>query len=95
MTFHKTCQTNIRTVRALAIAAACITLAGAPSFAFSPDAQQMCTGDALRLCGSEIPNIARITACMHRQKAKVSPGCRAVMDRDAGATRRTTRTAAD
>ena len=52
------------------------------------DAQQMCTGDAMRLCGHEIPNVQRITACMHKQRANVSAGCRAVMDRDNTARRR-------
>ena len=42
----------------------------------------MCTGDAFRLCGSEIPNIERITACMIKQRASLSTGCRAVMDHD-------------
>ena len=48
----------------------------------------MCTGDALRLCGHEVPNVQRITACMVRLRAQVSPGCRAVMDRDHAARRR-------
>ena len=48
----------------------------------------MCTGDAMRLCGHEIPNVQRITACMVRNRAHVSPGCRAVMDRDHSARRR-------
>jgi hypothetical protein len=52
------------------------------SFAFSAEAQQMCTGDAFRLCSSEIPNIDRITACMMKQRTSLSSGCRAVMDRD-------------
>ena len=51
-------------------------------FAFSAEAQQMCTGDAFRLCSSEIPNIPKITACMIKQRANLSSGCRAVMDRD-------------
>ncbi|MFT4118519.1 hypothetical protein [Bradyrhizobium sp.] len=50
--------------------------------AFSADAQQMCTADAFRLCGAEIPNIPRITACMIQHRSDLSPGCRAVMDRD-------------
>lgn len=54
-------------------------------FAFSSEAQQMCTGDAFRLCGSEIPDISRITACMIRQRTSLSTGCRAVMDRDMAA----------
>jgi hypothetical protein len=51
-------------------------------YAFSPEAQQMCTSDAFRLCSSEIPDITRITACMMRQRASLSSGCRTVMDRD-------------
>jgi len=52
------------------------------SQAFSPEAQQMCTGDAFRLCSSEIPNIPRITACMMQHRADLSASCRTVMDRD-------------
>jgi hypothetical protein len=50
--------------------------------AFSPEAQRMCTGDAFRLCSSEIPDISRVTACMMKQRASLSSGCRTVMDRD-------------
>jgi hypothetical protein len=52
------------------------------SFAFSPEAQQMCTGDAFRLCSSAIPNVSAVTACMLKQRASLSAGCRTVMDRD-------------
>ena len=52
------------------------------SFAFSSKARQMCTGDAFRLCSSEIPDIARITACIRRNKANVGQGCRAMMDQE-------------
>ena len=52
------------------------------SFGFSAEAQQMCTGDAFRLCSSEIPDVSRITACMLKQRASLSTGCRTVMDRD-------------
>ena len=55
------------------------------SFAFSAEAQQMCTGDAMRLCSSEIPNIPKITACMIKQRASLSAGCRTVMDHDLAA----------
>jgi hypothetical protein len=57
------------------------------SFAFSAEAQQMCTGDAFRLCSSEIPNVDRITACMMKQRMSLSAGCRAVMDRDLAAAK--------
>jgi hypothetical protein len=45
--------------------------------AYTADQQQACTGDAFRLCGSAIPNVDRVTACMVRQQAQLSPGCRA------------------
>ena len=77
-----------RTIRqaglALAVAASFSAVTSTASFAFSAEAQQMCTGDAFRLCSSEIPNIPKITACMIKHKADLSTGCRAVMDRDLG-----------
>jgi len=69
----------------LAFAASISTLSSTSSFAFSAEAQQMCTGDAFRLCSSEIPNIPKITACMMKQRANLSTGCRTVMDRDLAA----------
>jgi hypothetical protein len=52
------------------------------SQAYTLQQQQMCTGDALRLCGSEIPNVERITACMERQRESLSDGCKAVFEAD-------------
>ena len=78
-----------RTIRqaglVLAFAASLSALSSTSSFAFSAEAQQMCTGDAFRLCSSEIPNVDRITACMMKQRMSLSAGCRAVMDRDLAA----------
>jgi hypothetical protein len=62
-----------------------------PSHAFTAEAQQMCTEDAFRLCSSEIPDIPRITACMIKNRASLSSGCRAVMDHDQAAQPATTR----
>ena len=45
--------------------------------AYTQEQQQMCTGDAFRLCSSDIPDVDRITACMMRQRSQLSPGCRA------------------
>jgi hypothetical protein len=61
------------------------SLISSQSFAFSSEAQQMCTGDAFKLCSSEIPNIPAITACMFKHKAELSAGCRAVMDKELAA----------
>jgi hypothetical protein len=67
---------------AIAFAVSALSLPNA-AYAYSAEAQQMCTSDAFRLCSSEIPNIPRITACMVQHKSELSAGCRAVMDRDA------------
>ena len=45
-----------------------------PSFAYSSEAQSQCTGDAFRLCSSEIPNIPKITACMFKHALELSAG---------------------
>ena len=81
MTCHRINQ--IATLFAIAIAAT--ALHASPGLAFTIESQQMCSGDAMRLCSSEIPDIPRITACMVRNRHHVSPGCRAVMDREAAA----------
>jgi hypothetical protein len=71
------------TVRLASAGAFAVSLfAATASHAFSPEAQQMCSGDAFRLCSSEIPNVSKITACMMKQRASLSPGCRTIMDRD-------------
>lgn len=73
---------------ALAFAAAVSLLSSTASLAFSAEAQQMCSGDAFRLCSAEIPNIPRITACMVKNRSQLSSGCRVVLDRDLAAQRR-------
>ena len=82
MTIHRTSRV------ALLFAVAATALSVTPSLSFSSEAQQMCTGDAMRLCGHEVPNVQRITACMVKQRANLSPGCRAVMEREHAARRR-------
>ena len=62
-------------------------LSSTQSFAFSEEARAQCTGDAFRLCSSEIPNIPAITACMYKHRAQLSTGCRTVMDKDLAASR--------
>lgn len=47
------------------------------SEAYTPEEQQACSGDAFRLCSSEIPDVDRVTVCMIRNKSQLSPGCRA------------------
>ena len=78
----KTLSTRIRdTSLALGFAAIVSIISTSSSFAFSSEAQQQCTGDAFRLCSSEIPNIPKITACMMKHRSDLSAGCRTVMDK--------------
>ncbi len=70
---------------ALSLSISFAAVSSTTSFAFSSEAQQQCTGDAFRLCSSEIPNIPKITACMIKHRSDLSTGCRAVMDRDLAA----------
>jgi hypothetical protein len=44
--------------------------------AYTPEQQQACTDDAFRLCSADIPDVDRVTACMIRYQAQLSPGCR-------------------
>ncbi|NUR11997.1 MAG: hypothetical protein HOQ20_09160 [Bradyrhizobium sp.] len=82
-------MTRYQTIASLfAVATTAIALQTSPGLAFSQEAQQMCTGDAMRLCSSEIPDIPRVRACMVRNKAQVSPGCRAAMDREHATSRK-------
>lgn len=65
-----------KTVRQTALAVALslgLCAASTASYAFSAEAQQMCTGDAFRLCSSEIPNVSRVTTCMMQRRASLSP----------------------
>ena len=74
-----------RTLRQAGLVLAIVSVAAlssTSSFAFNDEAQQMCTGDAFRLCSSDIPDIPKITACMMKHRASLSSGCRMVMDRD-------------
>jgi hypothetical protein len=75
---------TVRTFAAVSGLAFGLAMLPAAGHAFTPDDQRrLCTGDVLRLCASEIPNVDRITACMHRQRASLSAGCRSVFRRPA------------
>jgi hypothetical protein len=79
----------------LAVAASLSALSSTSSFAFSAEAQQMCTSDAFRLCSSEIPNVSKITVCMMKHRSELSSGCRSVMDRDLAAQKKKVASADD
>jgi hypothetical protein len=86
--FTRSCTRTLRQAGlVLAFATSFSVFASSQSFAFSAEARQMCTGDAFKLCSSEIPNIPAITACMMKHRSELSSGCRAVMDKDLAAQR--------
>jgi hypothetical protein len=60
----------------VAAALACSVLLPHAGYAYTPEEQQACQGDAFRLCGPEIPDVDRVTACMVAKRAELSPGCR-------------------
>jgi hypothetical protein len=67
---------------AMALAVALAMSSGSTvGHAFTAEQQRLCTGDAFRLCGSEIPNLERITLCMRQHIAELSQGCRSVFEK--------------
>ncbi len=49
---------------------------------YSQEQQQLCSNDAFRLCGPDIPDVDRVTACMIRQRALLSAECQSVFRYD-------------
>jgi hypothetical protein len=45
----------------------------------TPQQQQACTPDVMRLCNAFIPDVAKITACMRHNRASISPACRVAL----------------
>jgi hypothetical protein len=67
---------------AIAVAGALLSvlaLSGAHAqYRGTQEQQQACTPDVMRLCQAEIPDVARITSCMKRNRLNLSPACGAV-----------------
>jgi hypothetical protein len=63
---------------ALGVALAALIVAALPrtGHAYTPEEQAACQPDAFRLCGSEIPNVERVKACMVVRRAELSPECK-------------------
>ena len=67
---------NFRSRWLLATALA-LSIFPAAAQTYTPEQEQACTGDAFRLCSSEIPDVGSVTACMVAKKSQLSPPCRA------------------
>ncbi len=61
----------------LAICATLVVVSSAALAAGTPEQRRACRADAMRLCREYVPRVAQITACMERNKKKLSPTCRA------------------
>ncbi len=60
----------------LAVPVVILVGAAGAAGAQSPEAQQACTPDAMRLCGQFIPDRAKVTACMKAHHREWSEACR-------------------
>ncbi len=69
---------RLRSSLLAAIPAVALAMLIAPGVghAYTPEQEQACTPDAMRLCGEFVPNVDAITACMVQRKAQLSPQCR-------------------
>lgn len=43
----------------------------------TPQQRSACMGDAFRFCGADIPNVARIEACLSQNRSNLTPACAA------------------
>lgn len=68
---------SLRNTQLGALLAAALSIAILPTkgHAYTPEQQQACTPDAMRLCGAYIPDVDRITACMIQNRSQLSPEC--------------------
>ena len=57
----------------------------------TPEQQQACTPDVMRLCNQFVPDVAKITACMNRNRASISAACRAAFPHPSHGVRRASR----
>jgi hypothetical protein len=71
MTKMTTCLAAIAAVGMVTVA-----LAGKSQAEGTTEQRWACEQDAFKFCGSEIPNVPRITACMIKNVRKLSPACR-------------------
>src|SRR5882757_1760270 len=74
-------RTAIYVVSASVFALVAFASLGSLNAAETAEQQEACFEDAMKFCGSEIPDVQRITACMVRNIHRLSPRCRAQFGR--------------
>jgi hypothetical protein len=73
-------RSNIAGCKLIVATAFMLGMLTSVSHAYTLEQQELCAGDAMRLCSSDIPDVDRITACMERQRDSLSEGCRAIFE---------------
>jgi hypothetical protein len=79
-------RVRFTTIATLGLLAGLLPAAFASARAETPEQRQACTHDAFRLCGDAMPDVARVTACLARNQAGLSPLCRSAMSGGGAAT---------
>jgi hypothetical protein len=70
----------IKGIRSLSLAGIFMSIAATASAQGTPEQQAACINDAFRFCSADIPNTARIEACLESRKRQLSPACQAQFD---------------
>ena len=71
---------NRTTSKITSVALIVLTLGVGEAFAQATTAQQeACRPDVFRLCGSDIPDVGRIVACLRGNESRLSAACHQVM----------------
>ena len=80
-------NTSTRTTAAIfSIAAVLAVTAGAAAageYQGTVEQQLACTPDVFKFCGSDIPDVDRIVACLRQNTAQLSGSCRSVFEANA------------
>ena len=75
-------KSNVRFAATAAVAALLVSIAAVAGanaqYRGTPEMQQACTPDVMRLCNDYVPDVDKIVACMTRNRAALSPACGAV-----------------
>ncbi len=73
-------NTQSKIVAGSILVLAAISFTG-PAFAQGTAQQRSaCMGDAFRFCSEDIPNVARIEACLLQNRERLHPACQAEFD---------------
>jgi hypothetical protein len=62
---------NFGVTRRTFASALSFSMSPSASEAYTPEQQQVCCNDAFRLCGPEIPDFDRVTACMVARRGEL------------------------